>query len=238
MTIGSTLVSVVVDNEYFYCGNVGDARAVLCKNKIAVQMSTDHKPYHHEEKKRILSRGGFVIGNYMMGNSGEALAVSRAIGDLEFRNASNNMLISTPTMAMFDRTEGDDFIVIASDGLFDVYSNQEVCDLVLKLLNDGAPVDRIPQIMTERAIEKGSMDNITIIVVYQRDRLTNRPKHFDPTNSSKYQNMNAPKSQESSEKMDLLATLGSKRYSKLDDFDQKDMTGFEIETEDSEHYDD
>jgi serine/threonine protein phosphatase PrpC len=231
---GSTLVVVVVDNEYLYCGNVGDARAVLCRNKIAVQMSTDHKPYHSEERKRIVGKGGIVIGNYMLGKGGEALAVSRAIGDVEFRSASNDILISTPTMSMYDRTEADDFIIIASDGLYDVFSNQQVCDLALKLLEEGVPVDKIAQILTERAIEKGSTDNVTVIVVFMIDPISNLPKHFNLANSSNYTvpaNVNA-------EKSELLSTLNSSRYAKLDEFDHKDLTGLEIETENSEHYDD
>ena len=40
--------------------NVGDCRAVLSENGVAVQLSRDHKPDNEEEKKRIQAAGSFV----------------------------------------------------------------------------------------------------------------------------------------------------------------------------------
>lgn len=75
--------------------NVGDSRAVLSRNKTAIDLSVDHKPNLPSEKKRIEDLGGFVkwAGDYdkktglplehtgvyrVNGN----LALSRSIGKL------------------------------------------------------------------------------------------------------------------------------------------------------------
>lgn len=208
---GSTLVSVVVDEKMIYCGNVGDARAVLCRGKKAIQMSVDHKPYLEDEKKRIVANGGFVQGNYMISRKGEALAVSRAIGDVAFRKGACDFLISTPSMAQFEKSSEDDFIVLASDGLFDVMKNQEVCDFVLKCLKEGSPFESIAKQLTVEAVARKSMDNVTVIVVFFLDDKLGIPRGYHSAalelSSSRLKD---------SDNLALLSS-GNAHYSKLND---------------------
>jgi serine/threonine protein phosphatase PrpC len=218
---GSTVVCVLIDHEFTYCGNIGDARAVLCKNRTATQMSLDHKPYLDEEKARIIAHGGMVGGNYMISRNGEALAVSRAVGDVSFRKPPNDFLISTPTMTQFARSDEDDFVVLASDGLYDVMTNQAVCDFVLTALEDGVPLDAISERLTSEAVARGSMDNVTVIIAFFVDPKTGQAKH--------------------ARVQDQLNMTSKKQYSKLveqkGDSGEGDLVGLEIETDNSEHYD-
>lgn len=56
---GSTAVTAILkDGQKLIVANVGDSRAVICKNSVAVQLSVDHEP--SKEKRMIESRGGFV----------------------------------------------------------------------------------------------------------------------------------------------------------------------------------
>ncbi len=86
---GSTAVVVLIrrtgtatDPTTIYCANVGDSKAVLCRNGTAVEMSYDHKPSRSDERQRIIESGGTVIKNRLYG----VLGVSRSFGDLRFKN--------------------------------------------------------------------------------------------------------------------------------------------------------
>ena len=86
---GSTAVVVLMrrgvsgEPTRLYCANVGDSKAVLCRNGKAVEMSYDHKPSREDERQRIIEAGGTVITNRLYG----VLGVSRSFGDLRFKNA-------------------------------------------------------------------------------------------------------------------------------------------------------
>lgn len=56
---GSTAVTaIVIDGKDLWVANLGDSRAVICRNKIAEQLTVDHEP--HSERRRIEKQGGFV----------------------------------------------------------------------------------------------------------------------------------------------------------------------------------
>ena len=64
-----------------YVANAGDCRAVMCKNGKMLPLSTDHKPNLPSEKQRIQKNGGRVEN----GRINKKIAVSRALGDFEFK---------------------------------------------------------------------------------------------------------------------------------------------------------
>lgn len=56
---GSTAVTaILINGQMLVVANVGDSRAVICKNGMAKQLSVDHEP--SVERKDIENRGGFV----------------------------------------------------------------------------------------------------------------------------------------------------------------------------------
>jgi len=69
--------------DTLYCANSGDSRACLClKNGKVIELSWDHKPENDIETKRIKAAGGFIEDGRVQG----IIAVSRAIGDWEYKN--------------------------------------------------------------------------------------------------------------------------------------------------------
>lgn len=50
--------AILVDGEKLIVANVGDSRAILCRNGEAKQVTVDHEP--QKEKQQVESRGGFV----------------------------------------------------------------------------------------------------------------------------------------------------------------------------------
>lgn len=80
---GCTACVVLITPDTIYCANSGDSRAVLVlKSGKIVEMSEDHKPENDGELKRIKAAGGFVEDGRVQG----IIAVSRAIGDWEYKN--------------------------------------------------------------------------------------------------------------------------------------------------------
>ena len=127
---GTTAVCAVLQTEgtetTLTIAHVGDSRGVLCRAGFAVAVTEDHKPDHPEEKARIEALGGFVsfIGCWRaMG----ILAMSRAIGDL-FLKPYVSAEPEIKSLAL-DAKE-DEFLVIASDGVFDVFDNDQVVQIV------------------------------------------------------------------------------------------------------------
>ena len=105
-----------------------------------VPLTTDQKPNHEDEFARIKAAGGSVeqitdnygkrVGPYRVwipGRDHPGLAMSRSIGD---RIAKSVGVIATPVCHNFSLYETDQFIVIASDGVWDVMENIEVINFV------------------------------------------------------------------------------------------------------------
>jgi len=142
---GSTLVSVLISDQQLWCANVGDSRAILvrCTNNTwtAHPLSNDHKPGNTGEFERIINSGGRVEpyqdpeGNpigpdrvWLKDENVPGLAMSRSIGDFVANRAG---VIAEPEILKFDLTEEDKFIVIASDGVWEFLSNENVMDIIV-----------------------------------------------------------------------------------------------------------
>ncbi|XP_010541411.1 PREDICTED: probable protein phosphatase 2C 78 [Tarenaya hassleriana] len=120
--VGSAAVVAVLTPDKIVVANCGDSRAVLCRNGKAIPLSFDHKPDRPDELERIEASGGRVIywdGPRVLG----VLAMSRAIGD----NYLKPYVICKPEVTVSERTADDDFLILASDGLWDVVSNETAC---------------------------------------------------------------------------------------------------------------
>ncbi|XP_008777865.2 probable protein phosphatase 2C 33 isoform X2 [Phoenix dactylifera] len=138
---GTTAVTMVKQGEDLVIGNVGDSRAVLGtrdKNDclIAVQLTVDLKPNLPREAERIRKCKGRVfalqdepgVARVWLPNSNSpGLAMARAFGDFCLKDFG---LISVPEVSYRRVTERDEFIVLATDGVWDVLSNKEVVDIV------------------------------------------------------------------------------------------------------------
>lgn len=176
-TVGSTAVVAVVCSSHIIVANCGDSRAVLCRGKEAIPLSTDHKPNREDEYARIKASGGKVFewnGHRVFG----VLAMSRSIGDRYLKPS----VIPEPEVMFVPRAREDECLIMASDGLWDVMTNEEACEVVRKRLliwhkkngtqpiaNRGLGVDPAAQsaaeYLTNLALQKGSEDNISVIVV-------------------------------------------------------------------------
>ncbi|KAL9394363.1 hypothetical protein Peur_013648 [Populus x canadensis] len=154
---GSTAVTaILINSKRLWVANVGDSRAVLSRGGQARQMTTDHEP--NTERGSIENKGGFVSN--MPGDvprvNGQ-LAVSRAFGDKSLKSH----LRSDPDIQEIDIDNNTEVLVLASDGLWKVMSNQEAVDIARRIKD---PMKAAKQLTTE-ALKRESKDDISCVVV-------------------------------------------------------------------------
>jgi serine/threonine protein phosphatase PrpC len=158
--------------------NVGDSRAILSRNASAIDLTRDHKPNDPIEEERIVARGGYVAwcgdtdtqGNPIEGSGiyrvNGNLALSRAIGDRSERPA----VCAEPEISVTPITPQDEFLVLATDGLWDVMSSSDVVAFIHALLeaaaDDETEKEFIASSVVEEALRRGTWDNITVIIVW------------------------------------------------------------------------
>ncbi len=145
-----------------HCAWVGDSRAVLERSGKSYFFTDDHKPNRADEKERIEKAGGKVYWHGVWRANG--LAVSRSIGDRKIKSKVGQV-IATPEYADMQLNSDNHFLIIASDGLWDVVGSEEAVAMVKEGLDDKKSVDDVAEILQDEAIASGSGDNITVCVV-------------------------------------------------------------------------
>lgn len=126
---GTTALSIAFFDKKMVVSNLGDCRAILSRNGLAVEVSIEHRPDSPTERQRIEAAGGFVdCDGYLNGD----LGVSRAIGDFHLSELKHvegrGPLIAEPEVAEMELGENDEFVVMASDGMW--MRSQTVVDIV------------------------------------------------------------------------------------------------------------
>lgn len=138
---GTTAVTLVKQGQDIVIGNVGDSRAVLGTRDhndclVALQLTVDLKPNLPKEAERIRRYRGRVFALkdepevarvWLPNYDSPGLAMARAFGDFCLKDFG---LISVPEFSYRRITEKDEFIVLATDGIWDVLSNNEVVNIV------------------------------------------------------------------------------------------------------------
>ncbi|GKV06701.1 hypothetical protein SLEP1_g18556 [Rubroshorea leprosula] len=178
--VGSTAVVVVLSGCQIITSNCGDSRAVLCRGTETIPLTVDQKPDRHDELLRIEREGGKVI-NWNGARVFGVLAMSRAIGDHYLKP----WVIPVPEITFMTRTDEDECLILASDGLWDIMSNEEAGGVACRLLRrrrrlmmaDGvSPAQAVADNLTDIAYGRNSSDNISVIVVDLKPRRTRQPR--------------------------------------------------------------
>lgn len=156
--------------------NIGDSRIILCRNGEAVELSEQHKPDTQSEKERIEAAGGRVIWWMGQAKVNGVLGVSRAIGDVRLKD----LVISKPFVQHRVIEDEDEFVILASDGLWDVFSPQEACTFVQNELEKAKKegmfvsessesiLDKIAKKIIIDADERKTRDNVTVNIIALR----------------------------------------------------------------------
>lgn len=102
---------------------------MLSRRGAAIELSNNHRPCCIKEKTRVESLGGYIDNGYLNGQ----LAVTRALGNwhlegMKQTNGKTGPLSAEPELKLVALTREDEFLVIGSDGIWDVFSNQNAVD--------------------------------------------------------------------------------------------------------------
>jgi protein phosphatase 1L len=171
--------------------NVGDSRAILCRAGQAVAVSDDHKPDRLDEKKRIERAGGLVLnvrGAWRIaapanpGSSKKAsrreyqgLSMTRSFGDSYFKQSSP-LSTPDPEVKILPITDKDLFLILATDGITNVMSNQDIVDSAGKHWDDAEEAGKN---IVRTAFQKGSDENLSAMVIQFGWQDKNTPKYIE-----------------------------------------------------------
>ncbi|XP_054154323.1 protein phosphatase 1B-like [Oppia nitens] len=163
---GSTAVCCLISPTHFFFANCGDSRAVLSRGSKAFFSTQDHKPINPTEKERIQRAGGSVMIQRVNGS----LAVSRALGDYEYkqvegRGPCEQLVSPEPEITVQTREGGDEFLVLACDGIWDVMDNDELCDYVRHQLTIHPDLETVCSSIIDTSLHRGSKDNMSVVLV-------------------------------------------------------------------------
>ena len=156
--IGSTACIIYITKENgqkcLYSANIGDTRSILISKNDYKRLSYDHRASDENEYKRIINEGGIVFVGRVYGS----LMLSRAFGDWELKPYG---VSCEPFIKKINISDNDKYVVVATDGVWDTFEDEDVYNLSKKYDNSKELCNTI----VYKSLEKGSMDNISCFVI-------------------------------------------------------------------------
>eukprot|EP00903_Cladosiphon_okamuranus_P015406 g14229.t2 len=162
---GSTAVASFVTPTHVVLAHAGDSRAVLASGQ-KMEATEDHKPYNDGERARIEKAGGVVSMKRVDGD----LAVSRALGDFQYKDdeldAKDCKVSPAPETRSIPRSDQDEFLIVACDGIWDVMNNEDCAQAVRDIFEEGeSDVGLACEEILDMCLEEGSRDNMSAVLV-------------------------------------------------------------------------
>eukprot|EP01029_Cantina_marsupialis_P013091 TRINITY_DN289_c0_g2_i3.p1 TRINITY_DN289_c0_g2~~TRINITY_DN289_c0_g2_i3.p1 ORF type:complete len:283 (-),score=100.87 TRINITY_DN289_c0_g2_i3:304-1152(-) len=154
-------------------GGIGDSRVVLCRAGQAIDLTHDHKAdLRKDEQARIEAAGGFVHKGRVNG----VLAVTRSFGDAPHKKLDGVLLegcgdytadvvVALPEVHEDTLKPEDEFVILASDGVWDVMSSQEGVNFVRRMFVKERDVSIVASMLVDKALALNSHDNTSAVIV-------------------------------------------------------------------------
>ena len=188
---GSTVCLLILYNKTLICANLGDSRAIICscnnkKEWKSSQLTKDHKPIDQEEYTRIINSGGTVsklinidkdneeVGPYRVWGKnqikGPGLAMSRSLGD---GMAKKLGVLGEPDIYEYVIGEEDKFVIVASDGVWEYLSNEDVMNIVKEVyLDSDDKAEEACELLVKNATDawkrenSNTIDDISCVILF------------------------------------------------------------------------
>eukprot|EP01097_Dermamoeba_algensis_P003372 TRINITY_DN2363_c0_g5_i1.p1 TRINITY_DN2363_c0_g5~~TRINITY_DN2363_c0_g5_i1.p1 ORF type:complete len:314 (-),score=50.71 TRINITY_DN2363_c0_g5_i1:1285-2115(-) len=162
---GCTATTVLIwsngTDRFVRSANVGDSSVILCHNGEAMVLSQDHRVTSSDERERLKNMGVKLTDNSKRLPS-FGLGICRALGDFFAKDKQGGVIAEPFVSEVIKLTQEDLFLIIASDGLWDVLSPQEAVNLARTQSNAKDMASTLVKFVLD---SKQCQDNITIIVV-------------------------------------------------------------------------
>ncbi|KAL0129275.1 hypothetical protein PUN28_004166 [Cardiocondyla obscurior] len=160
---GTTAVCALLMNKKLYIAWVGDSMASLVSRGNVKQLVNPHRPTRGDEYDRIKNLGGFILHCGGVPRVNGFLSISRAIGDVQYKP----FISSEPEVRCIPLDGTEDFLIIACDGLWDHVDQRTAALRVYRqVLQNPNDLKSVHQALLQSAKRGGSLDNITVIVVF------------------------------------------------------------------------
>ncbi|XP_076957245.1 putative protein phosphatase 2C 25 [Bidens hawaiensis] len=157
---GACCVTAVITSGNIVVSNAGDCRSVVSRGGVAEALTSDHRPSRLDEKQRIESLGGYVDCIRGVSRVLGTLAVSRGIGDRSLKQ----WITAEPETKIFKIIPEYEFLIMASDGLWEKVSNQEAVDLARPLMDKLDAISACKKLV-ELSISRGSLDDKSVMII-------------------------------------------------------------------------
>ena len=158
---GSTGTIIYIERQdgkkYLYCANVGDSRCVLVNRKGIMRLSYDDRVDDPNEHDRIVKQGGVIYSDRVYGQ----LMLSRSFGDWAIKSYG---VIVSPHITRIEVNEDDLYLIIASDGVWDVIKDEEC----RQFCENGINALEITKNIIAESLNRGSQDNISCFAIKLR----------------------------------------------------------------------
>ena len=151
---GSTATILLFQDNMVYCANVGDSTAFIVYDNFVKKISIDHKCTDPKEEERILLSGGKITKNRVMGQ----LVLSRCLGDLYCKKYG---VSNIPDISVNKLDGNVKYVVVASDGIWDVVKENEL----LQLSKNRKNAEGFCKDLVKLSIDKDTKDNVSCIVI-------------------------------------------------------------------------
>ena len=184
ITSGSTAVTAILNSDHAgqrwcHIAGVGDAAAIIGRQSssssttAAIRLSATHRPCVASERQRVQEAGGFILRQRVLG----VLAVTRAMGNHGLKQDGRTGITARPDCESLCLSDDDRFLVLASDGLTDVLSDQFIVECVSAGVHKmrAASVKRcrpvkhaattLSKLLIHKALQRGANDNVTAMVI-------------------------------------------------------------------------
>ncbi|CAM8935080.1 unnamed protein product [Rhodiola kirilowii] len=169
---GSTATVIFIGNETLLVSHVGDSSVVLSRNGKPEILTNPHRPYGRnkvslQEIRRVREAGGWIVDGRICGD----ISVSRAFGDVRFKTKKNDrikfkddLVTALPDIYQVSLGTDAEFILLASDGLWDYMNSLEAVNLVRNQLQKHGDVQLACEALAQTALDRRSQDNVSIII--------------------------------------------------------------------------
>ncbi|XVE79826.1 hypothetical protein DITRI_Ditri14bG0087600 [Diplodiscus trichospermus] len=160
---GTCCVTALIQNGDLVVSNAGDCRAVMSRGGVAEALTSDHRPSREDERNRIETLGGYVDLCRGVWRIQGCLAVSRGIGDQHLKQ----WVIAEPETKIISIKPECEFLILASDGLWDKVSNQEAVDIARPScigINKPDPLCACKKLV-DLSVSRGSCDDISVMLI-------------------------------------------------------------------------
>lgn len=173
--VGTTACVGIIFKHTLYIANVGDSAAILCRKGKPIPLTNPHTVKNPKEKERISTMGGVIVKDQRLGHPLWNphlinIGVTRAFGDFYFKqkewtDGKPSGLTADPEIVQLPLTTDDYFLLLASDGFWDVIGTQQAISLITTKIGEKQDLNLICKELTDLALKRATEDNTTVLLV-------------------------------------------------------------------------